>query len=281
MKPAWLKLMKLNLSLAVTLSAVSGYVLFSSSIQTSFFLILIGVFFLSSSAAAFNQIIEIKADSIMNRTKNRPLITKALSLNQSLVIAFLFLFAGIIFLTFIKSKIPLLLGILNIFWYIFVYTPLKYKTAFAAVFGAPTGAIPVLMGYTASGGNIMDVSVVFLAMFLFMWQIPHFWLLALRYGKDYENAGIISIQSKFSIRSLKRLILVWFFATELVALLPVIFQIIQHGIVIVFLIFFNFCSFFFVCYLLRNSEKTRFAFIFLNIYLLIHLLVNIFDKFID
>ena len=65
-------------------------------------------------------------------------------------------------------------------WYNGIYTPLKRKTAFAVVPGSVIGAIPPMVGYVAAGGSALDPQILAFAFFMFMWQIPHFWLLIMK-----------------------------------------------------------------------------------------------------
>jgi heme o synthase len=110
--------------------------------------------------------------------------------------------------------VPALLGLFNIFWYNLVYTNLKRYTPFAVVPGSLVGAVPVLIGWTAGGGLLFESTIVFIAFFLFIWQIPHFWLLMLKYGHEYEQAGFPTINQSISPVSLRMIIFSWVIATS-------------------------------------------------------------------
>ena len=103
----------------------------------------------------------------------------------------------------------MLIGWLAFVWYNIVYTPLKRKYAFAVFPGSLIGALPPIIGWVAAGGNPFDSQVLALAMFFFIWQVPHFWLLLLLYGKDYENAGLPSLTQIFNNAQLSRITFVW------------------------------------------------------------------------
>jgi protoheme IX farnesyltransferase len=75
-------------------------------------------------------------------------------------------------------------------WYLAVYTPLKRKTALALPLGALCGAIPPLIGWCMAGGVPTDYRIIILAGVLFLWQMPHFWLLQERHESDYLRAGV-------------------------------------------------------------------------------------------
>ncbi len=84
-----------------------------------------------------------------------------------------------------------LLGALAVFSYNVLYTLWwKRKYAFAAVPGAIPGALPILMGYVAASGEIWHPGGIYLFMILFFWQMPHFWVLALKYKQDYAMGGV-------------------------------------------------------------------------------------------
>ncbi len=74
------------------------------------------------------------------------------------------------------------LGIFTLLWYNLVYTPLKRITAFAVLPGALIGAMPPLIGWTAAGGNPLDMEIMAVAFLLFVGQMPHYWLLLLKIG---------------------------------------------------------------------------------------------------
>jgi len=102
-----------------------------------------------------------------------------------------------------------MLGIINILWYNGFYTWLKRKSAFAVVPGAISGIIPVFMGSTAVDGSLTNPLILILALFLFIWQIPHFWLLMLKYGDEYRLAGFPVMTDIFNINQFKNIILAW------------------------------------------------------------------------
>src|SRR5206468_3474152 len=81
-----------------------------------------------------------------------------------------------------------LLGALTLIAYIFVYTPLKTRTALCTLIGAIPGATPPLMGWTAARGEIDAVALSLFAI-LFLWQMPHFFAIAWIYTEDYARGG--------------------------------------------------------------------------------------------
>jgi heme o synthase len=103
--------------------------------------------------------------------------------------------------------------LLNLIWYNGIYTPLKKINPLAIIPGSLVGSIPPAVGWTAAGGNILDPQIIILSFFFFIWQIPHFWLLLLIFGKDYENAGFPTLMQIFSSDQLARITFIWIVAT--------------------------------------------------------------------
>ena len=46
-----------------------------------------------------------------------------------------------------------------------------------------------MIGWVAAGGGLTDAGAIILFGILFLWQMPHFWALALRYRADYAAGG--------------------------------------------------------------------------------------------
>jgi protoheme IX farnesyltransferase len=98
--------------------------------------------------------------------------------------------AGLLALAVAGGVLPALLGILALVWYLGVYTPLKRRSPLALLLGGVSGVLPPMIGYCLAGGDPLDSRVVILAGLLYLWQVPHFWLLQQRHADDYCRAGI-------------------------------------------------------------------------------------------
>lgn len=217
------ELIKWKLSLAVAFSAVTGYLVCDTAAGvglqglaagSGLLKVAVGVFLLSSGAAALNQYTERKSDALMARTAGRPLPSGRMTPVTAAVLALLFIASGSLVLGF-SGFLPLILGLANVFLYNVVYTGLKKVTALAIIPGALVGAVPPLIGYTAAGGVMTDTIILLFALFMFLWQMPHFWLLLVRYGSEYEKAGIRTIYSSMSSAQISRLILFWITGSSL------------------------------------------------------------------
>jgi protoheme IX farnesyltransferase len=93
--------------------------------------------------------------------------------------------------------------------YNLVYTSLKKITALAILPGALVGAIPPLIGFVSAGGIIFSTKIQLFSTFIFLWQLPHFWLLSIRYGKEYQSAGFKSISNYLNEKQIRYLVFFW------------------------------------------------------------------------
>jgi protoheme IX farnesyltransferase len=201
-------LIKYKLSLAVVLSSVAGYYLCSNIFDHHLFFLAFGVFFLASGAAVLNQYTEKIPDSIMERTRNRPIPSKKISETTALKISLGLLATGSLLLL-INGITPFFLGIANVLFYNLLYTYLKKKSIFSIIPGAFVGAGPPLIGFTSAGGNISNINILVFSGFMFLWQLPHFWLIIIKYGKEYQKAGFTTISSYLTENQIKYLIFFW------------------------------------------------------------------------
>jgi protoheme IX farnesyltransferase len=209
---------KVRISIAVAFTTFTGYILSHGEFDRGFVLPFIGIFMLACGASAFNQLQETETDRIMKRTAGRPLPSGRVSKSGATIIALVYFISGTIVLYFGPGLLTLLVGISTFIWYNLIYTPLKKVTAFAAVPGSMVGALPPLAGWVAGGGSLTDPRALAIGFFFFMGQIPHFWLLLLKLGKQYESANLPSLTQLLTDEQIKRLTFVWIAATAISAL---------------------------------------------------------------
>jgi protoheme IX farnesyltransferase len=226
-----LSLTKIRISLLVTLTAVTGYFLAARGISIQMLAPATAVFLLACGACALNQYQEKEIDSLMERTKDRPLPSGKLNPVSALFIALGLISAGSIILFHGAPLMAGFLGLFAIFWYNGIYTYLKQKTAFAVIPGALVGAIPPVLGWVSRGGNILNPQILVIAFLFFIWQIPHFWLLLLDFGKEYEKAGLPSLTRIFTPAQLRRITLTWILATAVACLMLPLFGLVTSDAV--------------------------------------------------
>jgi protoheme IX farnesyltransferase len=207
--PYW-ELGKPKISALSAFSSATGFLVASGGIRTGAAVAAAAVFLLACGACGLNQYQEWETDALMARTKARPLPSGRTSPGNAISFSLCLIVSGLVILRVsAEGAAPFLLGLLALFWYNGVYTFLKRKTAFAAVPGALVGALPPAIGWTAGGGLLADPRLAFLCFFFFMWQIPHFWLLLLKCGKEYEAACLPSLTRAFKKSQLAGIVFVW------------------------------------------------------------------------
>jgi heme o synthase len=262
---------RFKVSIAVTFSAYTAALLCRKGFSLLDLLPMTGIFLLAAGASALNQYQEKEYDARMVRTMKRPIPMTEITPAASLLIAYLLILAGALFIATGEHWLTLLLGIFNISWYNGVYTWLKRRTAFAVVPGALTGAVPVLMGWTAAGCYLFHPLPLFLAFFVFLWQVPHFWLLGLLHEEDYKNAGFPALPDLFSVSQMKKIIFAWLLAASLSSLLMMFFGIVNHHFTSMIVVILNITLLIISAFYLFISRVSRYHLLFMmvNIFMLL------------
>ncbi|MCB0754601.1 MAG: protoheme IX farnesyltransferase [Flavobacteriales bacterium] len=190
--------LKLRLASLVVLSSVICYALATEdfSLYTAAALV-IGGTLLTGASNGFNEIIERDLDALMDRTKNRPLPASNMKLAEAWIVASVFGALGVGILWLIINPMSGILGLLAMFLYAVVYTPMKQQTPFAVFVGAFPGSIPPMLGCVAATEGFGQITLLSLLMFSvqFIWQFPHFWAIAWRVHDDYLKAGFKMLPS--------------------------------------------------------------------------------------
>ncbi len=220
---AYAAFFKLRLASLVVFSALLGYAIAADYISWWSLLILcLGGFLITGSSNGFNQIIEKDLDKLMERTKTRPLVVGTMSTKEGYWIASIAGVLGIVLLLSINA-LSGILGVLALFLYVAVYTPMKRISPWAVFVGAFPGAIPPMLGWVAYTGSFgLEPGLLFAIQF--MWQFPHFWAIAWKADDDYKRAGFFLLPSKGGKdQSSAFLILLYSLFMVLVSLLPLAF----------------------------------------------------------
>lgn len=214
LKP-YLSLCRIWISLFAACSAATGFFLAPYHRSMNVVVPFAAVFLLACGASAFNQYQERDIDAKMERTRKRPLPSGALAPARAITTAALLMFAGLS-LAALAGPPAFILGLCALVWYNGVYTYLKRITAFAAVPGAAVGMIPPAIGWVSADGTLLDAKIIALCLLFFLWQVPHFWLLVMNHGADYEAAGLPSLTKVMTKAQIARITYVWI-ATAAVA----------------------------------------------------------------
>jgi len=227
----FLELIRIRVSLLSTLSGVAAFMLAARNVDARLMGVGLGIFLLAGAASTLNQVQERRFDARMRRTFRRPLPSGRIAPMAALGFAAALLVSGAVMLG-VSTTGPTAvgLGLLAVGWYNLVYTPLKRRSAFAAVPGALVGALPPAIGWTAGGGEFLSPVNIVLMSLLFVWQVPHFWFLLLLHGDDYERAGYPTPRKYLGQLHFVRITFVWFYATlGLTVMLP-LFGLLNHAL---------------------------------------------------
>ncbi|MCF6214214.1 MAG: heme o synthase [Flavobacteriaceae bacterium] len=215
------QLTKFGLSISVVFSSVAGYLLGADIINYKILALLsVGGYLMVGASNAFNQVIEITQDAVMQRTKTRPLPAGRMSKRTALIIAFVFTLLGLAILYSINPKTAFF-GALSIFLYTSVYTPLKLLTPLSVFVGAIPGAIPFMLGWVAATNHFgIEAGILFAIQFL--WQFPHFWAIGWLLDADYKKAGFKMLPMGKKDKKLAIQIILYTFVMILVSVYPVL-----------------------------------------------------------
>ncbi len=151
--------------------------------------LLFGVAMVAGSAGAMNQVWEHEIDKKMERTRRRPISAGRVSVQVGFTYAMFLGVAGTVYLGWAVGVVPALVGVATWIAYVPLYTPLKTRSPWNTTVGAVSGALPVLIGYTAAGGGLSDLRGWLLFGVLAAWQYPHFMAIAWLYRRQYAEAG--------------------------------------------------------------------------------------------
>ena len=193
-RPSWfadiLVLTKLRVNLLVVGTAFVGFALNADIVFNWYLLIntLIGTGLVAGSAAAANQAMEMKFDRDMVRTQNRPLAAGRLGRRTGIIVCVTLLLAGCFWLGVAVNLRAMSLALLTFLMYAFAYTPMKRHSPACLFIGAIPGALPILIGWAATGAAFGLWTIVAFGI-LFLWQIPHFLAIAWWQKTDYARAG--------------------------------------------------------------------------------------------
>lgn len=192
----YLQLVKVRLTMSVVFSAGVGYVLAAETINIFLLsLLLLGGFLTTGAANGLNQIFEKDLDKLMTRTGNRPVASGRLSVIEAYAVSLILGFLGAFILNYFFNFLASMIGVISIFIYAFIYTPLKQHSRIAVFAGAIAGAMPPVIGYVAVTGTF-DSWCLLLFTIQFIWQFPHFWAIAWMLNDDYKKANFRLLPSK-------------------------------------------------------------------------------------
>lgn len=150
---------------------------------------LIGLALIMASGCVFNNFIDRKMDEKMIRTKNRALVLRSISTYRALLFGTILGILGMSVLFFYTNLLTVALAAFGFFVYVVIYSLWKGRTVYGTAIGSVAGAIPPVVGYCAVS-NTWDAGASILFAMMVLWQMPHFFAIALLHLDDYAKAGI-------------------------------------------------------------------------------------------
>ncbi len=196
-------LTKFGIVIFVLLSGIIGYAM-GYQIEQAFdwqhmVRFLIGLYLLSSGSLALNQVQEYKMDQKMPRTKNRPIAIGKIKPAAGLILSLFLIYVGSVLL-YECHPMAFKVGLFSVILYNGLYTIyLKKNWVYAAVPGAIPGALPVTIGYAAANPDIWNSESIYLFLVMFLWQMPHFWTLAIKYKEDYRAGDVPTLPTALGV----------------------------------------------------------------------------------
>src|SRR6516164_657628 len=170
---------------------------------------LVGGALAAGGANAINMYVDRDIDRVMKRTKNRPLVTGAMTPTAALVFALALEVVAFLELWLAVNLLSAVLAVSATLFYVFVYTLwLKRTSRQNIVIGGAAGAVPVLVGWAAVRGSIGLAPIVLFAV-IFIWTPPHFWALAIKYREDYVAADVPMLPAVAPMETTARQIVVY------------------------------------------------------------------------
>jgi protoheme IX farnesyltransferase len=191
-------LTKARLSFLVILTTFVGFCMAGSgSLKWGLlFHAIFGTTLAAAAAAVLNQWTESHVDRLMERTRQRPLPAGRMEPAFALWFGIALALGGVAWLWFTTNALSALLAAATVLIYLFLYTPLKRRTAYCTLIGAVSGAIPPVIGWTAAQGESPVLGLWAWVLFgvLFTWQMPHFLAIAWIYRDEYAQAGFVMLK---------------------------------------------------------------------------------------
>ncbi len=175
----------------------------------------------AGGANALNMVYDRDIDALMERTKNRPLVTGAITPRSATIFAVVLEAGAFALLWSTVNALSAVLALSATAFYLGIYTMwLKRSSPQNIVIGGAAGAVPVLVGWSAVTGHLGLAPFVMFGI-IFLWTPPHFWALAVRYRDDYSNAAVPMLPSIADLRTVTRRIIVYVVALWIASLLLV------------------------------------------------------------
>lgn len=180
----------------------------------------LGIGLCSACGAVVNHLVDQRIDTLMNRTKKRPVAQGRISQKQAGIFALVLGVGGMAVLLIFTNQLTAWLTLFSLIGYAVIYTLwLKRATPQNIVIGGLPGAAPPLLGWTAVNNEIHGHALL-LVLIVFAWTPPHFWALAINRKEDYAKAAIPMLPVTHGVEYTAFHILLYTFVLIAASLLP-------------------------------------------------------------
>jgi len=187
----YLVLAKPGIIVGNLMTTIGGFLFGARGIfdPTLFAAVIAGLGLVIASGCVFNNILDLKIDRSMHRTRKRALVTGIISVRSAFIYGLILGILGFGFLYFLTNMLAVILAAAGFISYVFIYGYAKRKSYWGTVVGSIPGAIPIIVGYCAVVGRI-DTGAILLFLIMAAWQMPHFYAISIFRHDDYKNASV-------------------------------------------------------------------------------------------
>lgn len=172
---------------------------------------LLGLSFVIASACVFNNFIDREADKKMERTQDRALVKGSISAQNAIAFALALGLLGSAVLYQFTNLLTVGIAIFGFFVYVILYSYSKYYSMHGTLIGSVAGAVPPVVGYCAVS-NRLDLGAGLFFLMMVLWQMPHFFAIAIYRLDDYAKASIPVLPVKKGVRTTKIQMLLYIIA---------------------------------------------------------------------
>lgn len=222
---SYVSLTKPGIILGNLITAAAGFFLAAKGTGNYLLLLetLTGVSLVIGSGCVLNNYIDRSIDAKMQRTKFRVLVKGLISAHAALIYATILGLFGFLILTLFTNLLTVGIGLLGYFFYLVMYSIWKRRSDFGTIVGSISGAVAPVAGYCAVS-NRFDLGALLLFLILVLWQMPHFYAIAIFRLKDYESASIPVLPVKKGILATKIHMLLYIIIFTITTLLLTVFK---------------------------------------------------------
>jgi protoheme IX farnesyltransferase len=192
------------------LTVVAGFLFASHAAPHPILLsaLVVGMALVIGGSCVLNNFFDRDIDAHMSRTKLRATVTGTITVTRSLAYGIVLMVLGLVILVLYTNMLTTAVAAAGVLAYVGVYTPLKRVTRIHTLIGSIAGAVPILAGYAACANEIGATGML-LFLIMMLWQMPHFYAIAIYRASDYAAAGVPTLLSEAGISATKTAVLVY------------------------------------------------------------------------